>query len=80
MSISVVLVDNNLLIHEGVKALIEDSNLEVVGVAVDFDSLVDGAVAAEPQVVVTDIRIPPAFQREGRRPECCASATQEPAS
>lgn len=66
MPISVFLADDNLLIREGVKALIElDPELEVVGVAADFDSLVQGAEAAEPQVVVTDIRMPPAFQREG---------------
>jgi adenylate cyclase len=36
-----------------------------VGVAADYDELVDGATAANPQVLVTDIRMPPAFQREG---------------
>jgi class 3 adenylate cyclase/DNA-binding NarL/FixJ family response regulator len=40
-------------------------DLEVIGVAEDFDGLVDGANAAQPQVVVTDIRMPPSFQNEG---------------
>jgi adenylate cyclase len=66
MPISVFLADDNLLIREGVKALIElDADLEIVGVASDFDTLVQGAEACEPQVVVTDIRMPPSFQREG---------------
>ncbi len=66
MTISVFLADDNLLVREGVKALMELSDdLEVVGVAEDFDGLVQGATAAEPQVVVTDIRMPPDFQREG---------------
>ncbi|MGI9599008.1 MAG: response regulator, partial [Acidimicrobiales bacterium] len=66
MSISVYLADDNLLIREGVKALIELSgDLEIVGEAGDFDGLVAGAVEAEPQVVVTDIRMPPNFSREG---------------
>jgi adenylate cyclase len=66
MTISVFLADDNLLVREGVKALMELSDdIEVVGVAEDFDGLVAGAEAAEPQVVVTDIRMPPDFSREG---------------
>jgi class 3 adenylate cyclase/ActR/RegA family two-component response regulator len=66
MAITVFLADDNLLIREGVKALIElDGDFELVGMAADFDGLVAGAEAAEPQVVVTDIRMPPTFQREG---------------
>src|SRR5207245_64756 len=40
-------------------------DLDVVGVAADYDGLVAGAGEAGPQVVVTDIRMPPSFQREG---------------
>jgi len=66
MPITVFLADDNLLIREGVKALIElDPALEVVGTAADFDGLVAGAEAVEPQVLVTDIRMPPTFRREG---------------
>lgn len=66
MAITVFLADDNLLVREGVRALIElAEDLEVVGVAGDMDELVGGAATAEPQVVVTDIRMPPAFQREG---------------
>ena len=66
MTISVFLADDNLLVREGVKALMELSDdIDVVGVAEDFDGLVEGAVEAEPQVVVTDIRMPPDFSREG---------------
>jgi class 3 adenylate cyclase/DNA-binding NarL/FixJ family response regulator len=42
-----------------------EADLEVVGVAADYDELVEGATAAHPQVVVTDIRMPPSFQDEG---------------
>ena len=66
MTISVFLADDNLLVREGVRALMELSeDLEVVGVAEDYDSLVEGAGTAQPQVIVTDIRMPPDFQREG---------------
>ena len=64
--ISVFLADDNLIVREGVRALIDrHDDLRVVGVAADFDELVAGAEATQPQVLVTDIRMPPSFQREG---------------
>src|SRR5947209_7154949 len=64
--ISVFLADDNLIVREGVRALLNlESDFEVVGVAGDYDELVSGAEAAAPQVIVTDIRMPPAFPREG---------------
>ena len=64
--ITVFLADDNLIVREGVRALLGlEADIEIVGVAADYDGLVDGATEAHPQVVVTDIRMPPAFQREG---------------
>ncbi|HEY9289406.1 MAG TPA: adenylate/guanylate cyclase domain-containing protein [Candidatus Dormibacteraeota bacterium] len=64
--ISVFLADDNLIVREGVRALIGTAkDMEVVGVAGDYDTLVSGAEQAAPQVIVTDIRMPPNFQREG---------------
>lgn len=66
MAISVLLADDNLLVREGVKTLIDLSeDLEVIGVASDYDELIGAAEADPPQVVVTDIRMPPSFQKEG---------------
>lgn len=66
MPITVFLADDNLLIREGVRTLISSqADLEVVGVASDFDELVTRAEELNPQVIVTDIRMPPGFQREG---------------
>jgi adenylate cyclase len=66
--ISVLLADDNLLVREGVRSLLSlEPDLVVVGVAADYDELVAGAAAAVPQVVVTDIRMPPSFQEEGIR-------------
>ncbi len=65
-AISVFLADDNLIVREGVKALLElEDDLVVVGVADDYDSLVAGAEQAAPNVVVTDIRMPPGFSSEG---------------
>src|SRR5215467_12401754 len=64
--ISVFLADDNLIVREGVRALINRSpDLEVIGVAADYDEVVNGCQETEPQVLVTDIRMPPSFSNEG---------------
>jgi class 3 adenylate cyclase/ActR/RegA family two-component response regulator len=64
--ITVFLADDSLLVREGVRALLAlHPDLDVVGLAEDFDGLVAGAEATKPNVVVTDIRMPPNFQNEG---------------
>lgn len=64
--IRVLLADDNLIVREGVKALLLTAgDLDVVGVAGDYDELVAAADATRPQVVVTDIRMPPSFTDEG---------------
>ena len=65
-AITVFLADDNLLVREGVRALIDrQSDLQIVGVASDYDETVAGATATAPNVLVTDIRMPPSFNREG---------------
>ncbi len=64
--IGVFLADDNLIVREGVRALIGlEDDLEIVGTAADYDELLAGATSTAPQVLVTDIRMPPTFQREG---------------
>jgi adenylate cyclase len=64
--ITVFLADDSLIVREGVRALLAaQADLDVVGVADDYDSLVHGAETTNPMVVVTDIRMPPSFQNEG---------------
>jgi len=66
VAISVFLADDNLLVRQGVQTLIEMAgDLKVVGVAADFDELIERADKAAPQVLVTDIRMPPSFGQEG---------------
>src|SRR3954471_3293695 len=65
-TITVFLADDSLLVREGVRALLQSQpDLDVIGVAEDFDGLVAGATELNPHVVVTDIRMPPNFQNEG---------------
>jgi adenylate cyclase len=64
--ITVLLADDNLIVREGVRALLQrDPTVNVVGVAGDYDELITQAMALAPQVLVTDIRMPPTFQDEG---------------
>ena len=66
MSIRVVLGEDNVLVREGVRALLDSyDDIEVVGVAEDAPTLLATAEEHEPDVVVTDIKMPPTFQLEG---------------
>jgi DNA-binding NarL/FixJ family response regulator len=62
----VVLAEDNTLLREGISRLIEaDAELELVGVASNLPELLALVVEHEPDVVVTDIRMPPTGTDEG---------------
>jgi class 3 adenylate cyclase/ActR/RegA family two-component response regulator len=64
--IRVVLGDDNVLVREGVRALLDATEgITVVEVASDAPSLVTAADEHRPDVVVTDIKMPPLFRLEG---------------
>ncbi|MEA2580127.1 MAG: adenylate cyclase [Actinomycetota bacterium] len=64
--IRVVLGEDNVLVREGVRALLDSyDDIEVVGVAADAPALMETAEEHLPDVVVTDIKMPPSFQLEG---------------
>ncbi|MGH2589610.1 MAG: adenylate/guanylate cyclase domain-containing protein, partial [Actinomycetota bacterium] len=75
LSVRVVLGEDNVLVREGVRALLDSyEDVEVVGVAADAPSLLLAAREHSPDVVVTDIKMPPNFQLEGID---CAHAIRE---
>ena len=66
MTVRVVLGDDNVLVREGVRALLSMADdIEVVGVAEDAPTLLAAADEHLPDVVVTDIKMPPNFRLEG---------------
>ena len=68
MPIRVVFADDNYLLREGVRQLIETQpELELAATASDFNSLLAAVEKEQPQVVVTDIRMPPSGTDEGIR-------------
>jgi len=68
VGLRVVVAEDNYLVREGVERLINsEDDLEVVATCVDYDSLMDKVGAEHPDVVVTDIRMPPTGTDEGIR-------------
>jgi DNA-binding NarL/FixJ family response regulator len=66
MPIRVVLADDHYLVREGVRRLLETRpDLEVAAVCGDLDSLLAAVEAKRPDVVITDIRMPPGDADEG---------------
>ena len=68
MPIRVVLADDHYLVREGTRRLLETTDeVEIAGVCEDLDSLLAAVDAERPDVVVTDIRMPPGNADEGIR-------------
>ena len=66
MPIRVVLAEDHYLVREGVRRLLEtQADLEVAAVCGDLDSLLAAVEAERPDVVITDIRMPPDGVDEG---------------
>jgi DNA-binding NarL/FixJ family response regulator len=66
MPIRLVLAEDHYLVREGVRRLLETHpDLEVAAVCGDLDSLLTAVEAEEPDVVITDIRMPPGDMDEG---------------
>jgi len=64
--IRIVLAEDQYLVREGLRRVLEtQEGLEVVSVCGDLDSLLVTVAAESPDVVVTDIRMPPGNTDEG---------------
>ena len=64
----VVIADDNLLVREGIEQVLSGQpNVEVVGTYADLPSLLEAVEADPPDVVLTDIRMPPSLSNEGIR-------------
>jgi DNA-binding NarL/FixJ family response regulator len=66
MPLRLVIAEDHLLVREGVRRLLEaDPELEVAAVCGDLDTLLAAVETEQPDVVVTDIRMPPGNSDEG---------------
>jgi DNA-binding NarL/FixJ family response regulator len=67
MSRRVVLADDAFILREGVRLVLEQEGYDVVAMAEDHDELLAAVDEHRPEVVVTDIRMPPTRTDEGIR-------------
>jgi DNA-binding NarL/FixJ family response regulator len=68
VAVRVVLAEDNYLLREGVRRLFEtDPDVEMVAACEDLDGLLAAVEAERPDVVLTDIRMPPSGTDEGIR-------------
>jgi DNA-binding NarL/FixJ family response regulator len=66
MPVRVVLADDHLLVREGIQRILATSpDVEMVGAVSDGDALRDAIEELNPDVIVTDIRMPPGHSDEG---------------
>jgi DNA-binding NarL/FixJ family response regulator len=66
--VRVVLAEDSLLVREGLQQILEGaSGVEIVGSCADLDSLLEAIERERPDVVLTDIRMPPSNTDEGVR-------------
>jgi len=66
MALRIVLAEDHLIVREGVRRLLETrDDVEVAAACGDLDSLLAAVDAEEPDVVLTDIRMPPGNTDEG---------------
>jgi DNA-binding NarL/FixJ family response regulator len=63
--VRVVVADDSVLFREGLAQLLEGSGFEVVGRAGDGQQLLASVSAQRPDIVITDIRMPPTYTIEG---------------
>jgi DNA-binding NarL/FixJ family response regulator len=62
------MADDSLIVREGIRQLLAaEPELEVVATCNDLDSLLEAAHEKHPDVVITDIRMPPSHTDEGIR-------------
>jgi len=68
MSIRCVLAEDNYLVREGIKGLLDTvEEIELVEACEDYDTLMAAVDKHTPDVVITDIRMPPTNTDEGIR-------------
>jgi DNA-binding NarL/FixJ family response regulator len=61
----VVIAEDQYLTREGTRRLLEDQGIDVVGVAGDYDAVLEQARDLRPDVVLMDVKMPPTFSMEG---------------
>lgn len=73
----IVLAEDNALLREGLARLLQSAeDVELVGAVAGYDELMDAVARLDPDVVVSDIRMPPTNTDEGIRAAVVLRAQQ----
>jgi DNA-binding NarL/FixJ family response regulator len=65
--VRVVIVEDHALLREGIAALLQDNDVEVVAMADDGPGLLRIVEGHKPDLAICDVRLPPTFTDEGMR-------------
>lgn len=63
----VLLIEDSMLLREGLTRLFEEAGYETVGALPDAKRVVQVVEQQQPEIVITDVRLPPTFKDEGIR-------------
>src|SRR3954452_3900964 len=64
-ALRVAIADDDVLLRQGLAALLREGGYDVVGQASEADGLIDLVRKEEPDIAVIDIRMPPTHTTEG---------------
>jgi DNA-binding NarL/FixJ family response regulator len=67
MVVSIVLAEDAFIVREGIKMILEQAGYELCSAVEDYDQLMAAVEEHTPDVVITDIRMPPTRNDEGVR-------------
>jgi DNA-binding NarL/FixJ family response regulator len=65
--VRVVIAEDNLLLREGISALLRDDSFDVVAAVPDAPQLLSAVAALAPDLAIVDVRMPPTHTDEGLR-------------
>jgi DNA-binding NarL/FixJ family response regulator len=65
--VRVVIVEDQALLREGIAALLQENDIEVVATAEDGPGLLRIVEGHKPDLAICDVRLPPTFTDEGIR-------------
>jgi DNA-binding NarL/FixJ family response regulator len=65
--VRVVIAEDNVLLREGISALLRDDSIDVVAAVPDAVQLISAVDALQPDLAIVDVRMPPTHTDEGLR-------------